>query len=150
MSMTASARGEEFRDDVRKRLPREFLAPLTRIDPLRSTVAVMQTFAMLAVVVGFAVTFWSWWTALIAIVLMGPLAHALFILSHDAAHYRLYETRWLNDLVGRGGPRNSDRRISEASAPIGGASRDTRSEEHETTPQDPLSGLQGQGGLGRR
>ena len=32
---------------------------------------------------------------------MAPLAHALFILAHDAAHYRLYETRWLNDLVGR-------------------------------------------------
>ena len=26
---------------------------------------------------------------------------ACFVLAHDAAHYRLYKTRWLNDLVGR-------------------------------------------------
>jgi len=38
--MTVPVRGEEFRDDARKKLPREVLAPLTRIDPLRSTFAV--------------------------------------------------------------------------------------------------------------
>ena len=101
MAVTAAARGEEFRDDVRKKLPREALAPLTRLDPVRSTLAVVQTFALIATVAALAVTFWSWWAALAAIVLMAPLAHALFILAHDAAHYRLYETRWLNDLVGR-------------------------------------------------
>ena len=101
MTVSAPGRGEEFRDDVRRKLPREVLAPLTRIDPLRSTLAVAQTFALIAAVGVLAVAFWSWWTALAAIVLMAPLAHALFILAHDAAHYRLYETRWLNDLVGR-------------------------------------------------
>jgi len=99
--MSLPVRGEEFRDDVRKKLPREVLAPLTRIDPLRSTFAVAQTFALIGAVAALAVIFWSWWAALVAIVLMAPLAHALFILAHDAAHYRLYETRWLNDLVGR-------------------------------------------------
>src|SRR5262245_60968757 len=99
--MTLPVRGEEFRDDVRKKLPRDVLAPLTRIDPLRSTFAVAQTFALIGAVAALAVTFWSWWAALVAIVLMAPLGHALFILAHDAAHYRLYETRWLNDLVGR-------------------------------------------------
>src|SRR5512145_48287 len=75
--------GEEFRDDVRKKLPPEALAPLTRLDPVRSTLAVAQTFAALA------------------LVLIAPLQHALFVLAHDAAHYRLYQTRWLNDAVGR-------------------------------------------------
>ncbi len=27
--------------------------------------------------------------------------HALFVIAHDAAHYLLYERRWLNDAVGR-------------------------------------------------
>ncbi len=99
--MPDAARGEEFRDDVRRRLPRAELARLTCLDPWRSTVAVAATFAAIALVAVGAVTFWSWWAALIAIVLMAPLAHALFILAHDAAHYRLYETRWLNDAVGR-------------------------------------------------
>jgi fatty acid desaturase len=35
------------------------------------------------------------------VVLIAPLQHALFVLAHDAAHYRLYQTHWLNDLVGR-------------------------------------------------
>src|SRR4030095_10471078 len=100
MAVTVPASGEEFRDDVRKKLPREVLAPLTQIDPLRSTLAVSQTFALIGIVAGVAIAFWSWWAALLAVVLMAPLAHALFILAHDAAHYRLYETRWLNDLVG--------------------------------------------------
>jgi len=95
------ARGEEFRDDVRRKLPGEVLAPLTRIDPVRSTLAVGQTVALISIIAAGAVAFWSWWAALIAIVLMAPLAHALFILAHEAAHYRLYEPRWLNDLVGR-------------------------------------------------
>ncbi len=97
----ASATGEEFRDDVRKRLPPDALAPLTRLDPVRSTLAVVQTFALLALVIGLAVAFWSWWAAAIAVVLIAPLQHALFVLAHDAAHYRLYEMRWVNDAVGR-------------------------------------------------
>jgi fatty acid desaturase len=101
MTATAFVPGEEFRDDVRKKLPRDLLAALTRLDPHRSTLAVVRTFALIAAVAALAVAFWSWWAALLGIVLMAPLAHALFILAHDAAHYRLYETRWLNDLVGR-------------------------------------------------
>ena len=97
----APTTGEEFRDDVRKRLPPDALAPLTRLDPVRSTLAVAQTFLSLAVVIGLAVAFWSWWVAAIAVALIAPLQHALFVLAHDAAHYRLYETRWLNDAVGR-------------------------------------------------
>ncbi len=95
------AAGEEFRDDVRKKLPAHVLRPLTQLSPLRSTMAIVQTFVLIALVLGFAIAFWSVWAALIAIVLIGPLQHALFILAHDAAHYRLYQTRWLNDLVGR-------------------------------------------------
>lgn len=104
--------GEEFRDDarpapvvaatiVRKRLPATALAALTRLDPLRSTAAIGVTFAALALAIGFAATHFTWWIVLPAIFLIGPLQHGLFVLAHDAAHYRLYETRWLNDAVGR-------------------------------------------------
>jgi fatty acid desaturase len=94
-------RGEEFRDDARRRLPAAVLAPLTELSGWRSTLAVAQTFAMLAVVVSGAIAFWSVPAAIVAVVLIAPLQHALFVLAHDAAHYRLYRTRWLNDLVGR-------------------------------------------------
>jgi fatty acid desaturase len=101
MGAAAAGSGEEFRDDVRRRLPREALAPLVRIDAWRSTLTLLQTFGLIALVAGFAIAFWSWWAALLAIVLMAPLAHALFVLAHEAAHYRLYESRRLNDLAGR-------------------------------------------------
>lgn len=50
----------------------------------------------------------------------------------------------------RAGPRNSDTWIGEVSAPIGGVSRRDRSIDDEKTPQEPLSRLQGEGGLSRR
>ena len=33
--------------------------------------------------------------------IIGTRQHALFVIAHDAAHYLLYEKRWLNDLAGR-------------------------------------------------
>ena len=115
------ATGEEFRDDirvsgrassdrrsgklttsdVRRRLSPEDLASLTALDPVRSTAAVVLTLGSLALVIAVAVMHWSWWAAAIAVVLIAPLQHALFILAHDSAHYRLYQARWLNDAVGR-------------------------------------------------
>src|SRR6185369_1764489 len=36
-----------------------------------------------------------------AVIIIGTRQHPLFVITHDAAHYLLYERRWLNDLVGR-------------------------------------------------
>jgi fatty acid desaturase len=105
--------GEEFRDDLRirardraalnprKALSAEELARLTALDPWRSTFAIAGTLGAIAGIVAVAVAHWTWWTAAIALALIAPLQHALFILAHDAAHYRLFGTRWLNDAVGR-------------------------------------------------
>ncbi len=95
-----TAAGEEFRDDVRKRLPAEVLRPLTELSPLRATLAVAQTLFSLVALIALAVLHWTPWIVVPAMVLIGALQHALFILAHDAAHYRLYECRWLNDAVG--------------------------------------------------
>src|SRR5262245_29348089 len=97
----SSAVGEEFRDDVRRKLPKSALAPLIELSEWRSTLAVAQTFGLLALVLSAAIAFWSIPAAVVAVLLMAPLQHALFVLAHDAAHYRLYRTRWLNDLAGR-------------------------------------------------
>ena len=93
--------GEEFRDDVRKKLPPEILAPLTQLDASRSLASIAYTFGLLATIIAMAITFWSWWPALLAIVLIAPLQHALFILAHEAAHYRLHPDRRINDWLGR-------------------------------------------------
>ncbi len=117
-SSSRGLKGEEFRDDLRasgqsghapraaenrprRRLSAEELAPLTRIVTWRSAAAVLQTWLIIGVTGAIAVMHWSWPLALAAVAVIGTQQHALFILSHDAAHYRLFENRGLNDLIGR-------------------------------------------------
>jgi fatty acid desaturase len=98
-----AGRGEEFRDDERRRkgLPPELIKRLTRIDPLRAALSVALSVGLAALIAAVAL---AWWTPLVvvpAVLAMGAVQHAWFVLAHDAAHYRLFEQRWLNDLVGR-------------------------------------------------
>ena len=94
--------GEEFKDDFRKALPRELVLELTRRSPWRATAAVVHDFAVLAFAVSLGLTFWPNPLVLVlSIFIIGTRQHALFVIAHDAAHYLLYETRWLNDAVGR-------------------------------------------------
>ena len=107
--------GEEFRDDLRapgsrnaqaRRLlsPQE-LAPLTALSNLRSLLAIGQTVLLAASGMALARASWHsawWWVGLLAgLVLIGVAQHGLFILAHEAAHYRLLSNRALNDLLGR-------------------------------------------------
>jgi fatty acid desaturase len=108
--------GEEFRTDLRplarsaigagnasaRRIlsPAE-LAPLTELSDRRSLAAVAQTLGVIALAIAFGV--WAWpspWIVL-SIVVVGVQQHALFILAHEAAHYRLFRARALNDAIGR-------------------------------------------------
>ena len=113
-------RGEEFRDDLRRVAPtraaaapgsgnavsRRLLSPaelasLTELNDWRSLAAVTLTGGIIAVAMAFAVVVWpSPWVAL-AVVIIGIEQHALFILAHESAHYRLFRSRLLNDALGR-------------------------------------------------
>jgi fatty acid desaturase len=95
-------RGEEFKDDFRKALPKEVVQCLTRRSPGKATAAVLHDFAVLAAAIAIALHFWpNPLVIAIAVLIIGTRQHALFVIAHDAAHYLLYERRWLNDLVGR-------------------------------------------------
>lgn len=95
-------KGEEFKDDFRRALPRELVLELTRRSPWRATLAVLEDLAVIALAIGAAL---YWWpnplVILLAVVLIGTRQHALFIITHDAAHYLLFQNRTLNDVVGR-------------------------------------------------
>ena len=112
--MNTNRLGEEFRDDlrgtaadrataqqVRRLLPPERLAELTQLAPTRSFAAIAQTLTIIAVTIGIAWAHFTWWIVIPAVVLIGIQQHALFVLAHDAAHYRLFENRALNDAIGR-------------------------------------------------
>jgi fatty acid desaturase len=95
-------KGEEFKDDFRKALPRELVQELTRRSTWRATLAVGSDFAVLALAVGLGLYYWpSPLVLLICILVIGTRQHALFVIAHDAAHYLLYENRLVNDVVGR-------------------------------------------------
>jgi fatty acid desaturase len=95
-------KGEEFKDDFRKALPPEIVQRLTRRSAWRASAAILHDVAVIAAAVAVALYFWpNPLVILVAVVVIGTRQHALFVIAHDAAHYLLYERRWLNDLVGR-------------------------------------------------
>jgi fatty acid desaturase len=115
--------GEEFREDLRPRggtrsraakmhagqgnvaarrvLEPEELAPLTQLGNARSLWAVAQTLAILSAAVAFGLAMWPSPWVLLSVLVVGVQQHALFILAHEAAHYRLLRHRGLNDALGR-------------------------------------------------
>jgi len=99
---TSDRQGEEFRDDRRGGyLPPDVVKRLSAVDPVKGTLAVLETYGAIALCVGAALTWWHPAVVIAAVIVIGSRQHALFVLAHDAAHYRIYRTRWLNDLVGR-------------------------------------------------
>ncbi len=101
--MSNQITGEEFREDTRKaaKLPPALVKELTRIDPVKSTLSVIQTLGVITLAIGVGVYYWTPWVIVSVMILIATQQQACFVLAHDAAHYRLYKARWLNDLVGR-------------------------------------------------
>ncbi len=97
-----STAGEEFRDDGRRLrgLAAADVKRLSTLDGGRATLAVAETWAVIGLAAAAAIAWWNPLTVILAILVIGSRQHALFVLAHDAAHYRLYGARWLNDLVG--------------------------------------------------
>ena len=94
--------GEEFRDDLRRQgLPVEVVRRLSVIHSGKAILAVLHTGGVIAMCLAAALTWWTPWVVIPAMVIIASRQQALFILAHDAAHYRMFNTRWLNDLIGR-------------------------------------------------
>jgi fatty acid desaturase len=95
-------RGEEFKDDYRKALPKELVQRLARRSPWRATLAIVHDLVVIALAVAAALWFWpNPLVILAAVLVIGTRQHALFVIAHDAAHYLLYESRLANDMAGR-------------------------------------------------
>jgi len=95
-------RGEEFKDDFRKALPKDVVQALTERSAWRASAAVLEDFAVLAGSIALGLYFWpNPLAVLISVVITGTRQHALFIIAHDAAHYLLYRSRRANEAVGR-------------------------------------------------
>jgi fatty acid desaturase len=107
--------GEEFRDDLRvlqpkagsgnaaarKILSAQELAPLTTLSNARSLVGIGQTLLLIGTAIAFGVVNWFTPWVLLSVLAIGIALHGLFILSHEAAHYRMFTHRTANDVAGR-------------------------------------------------
>jgi fatty acid desaturase len=95
-------KGEEFKDDFRRALPKEVVQRLTRRSPWRASAAWLGDLAVLAAAIAAALHFWPNPLVILGcIVLIATRQQALFVIAHDAAHYVLYQNRVLNEVVGR-------------------------------------------------
>lgn len=94
--------GEEFRDDLRRQgLPVEVVRRLSVIHPVKASLAILHTCGVVAICVAAVLTWWTPWMVIPAMVIIASRQQAFFVLSHEAAHYRLFNARWFNDLIGR-------------------------------------------------
>lgn len=98
------AAGSEFREDVRLRrraLAAEVLSRLTTLDDRRAAWSVFTLFASTAVAVAVAIAWWTPPVVVLAVLFIATRQQAFFVLAHEAAHYRLFSSRRVNDVVGQ-------------------------------------------------
>ncbi len=83
------------------RLAPEDLRPLQRLSTSKALAALAGTWALIALSIAAALYTGHWLVWIVAALVVGRCQHALAVLMHDAAHYRLLENRALNDFVGQ-------------------------------------------------
>ena len=98
-------KGEQFHSDCRATrghlLGADQLAELSTLSSVKSAASVAQTLILTSVVLAVALTWPSVWLLVPAVFVIATQQHAMFVLAHEAAHYRLFPDRQINDVVGR-------------------------------------------------
>lgn len=92
-------KGEEFRD-LDRRLPPELVRDLNQLSMRRGIASVVEGLMSVGVLAALSVMLWGPWMVIPAVILIATRQHALAILIHESAHYRLFTSRKLNDSVG--------------------------------------------------
>lgn len=80
----------QFAEDLRR---------LSKVDGLRSVVTIATEYLIFAVAISAAIWANHWAVYVAAIGLIASRQHALGVLFHEAAHYRLFKSRKLNDWI---------------------------------------------------
>ena len=78
----------------------ELRRDLRRIADARNALTVVSVWAYVVALVGAAVWIGTWWSYLVAFLLMGPMYARFAILMHEAAHKLLFTNKRVNDWVG--------------------------------------------------
>lgn len=86
--------------DIPRLLSKEEIRDLSQIDSVKFTAAFLLEFALIALAVVVAETWFNPLTYVLAVIVIGSRINGLGGLMHDAAHYRAYSNRKLNDFIG--------------------------------------------------
>lgn len=104
MSEAVVARSARMGDDCVREIPRlltkDEIRSLSKIDSVKFSSAVLIEIATIALAVWVSETWWNPVVYLIAVVVIGSRINGLGGLMHDAAHWRAYTNRTINDIVG--------------------------------------------------
>ncbi len=92
--------GDSCVRDIPRLLSKEEIRDLSKIDSVKFTSAAMLEFGLIAAAVFVSQTWWNPLTYALAIIVIGSRINGLGALMHDAAHYRGYANRQLNDFIG--------------------------------------------------
>jgi fatty acid desaturase len=83
------------------RLAPDALRPLQKLSAVHALGALAGTWGLIAVSIAAALWSGHWLVWIVAALVVGRCQHALAVLMHDAAHYRMLDHRGLNDFVGQ-------------------------------------------------
>jgi fatty acid desaturase len=104
MTEAVVARSAKLGDSCVREIPRlltkEEIRDLSQIDSVKFTAAALLEFGLIAAAVWIGETWWNPVVYVLAVIVVGSRINGLGALMHDAAHYRGYANRELNDFVG--------------------------------------------------
>jgi fatty acid desaturase len=104
MSEVVVARSAKLGDacirDIPRLLSKEELQNLSQIDSVKFTAATLLEFGLIAAAVLISEAWFNPFTYALALLVIGSRINSLGGLMHEAAHYRAYSNRTLNDIVG--------------------------------------------------
>ena len=86
--------------DIPRLLSKEEIRDLAQIDSVKFTAAAVLEFGLIAAAVWISETWWNPLIYVLAVIVIGSRINGLGALMHDAAHYRGYTNRQLNDFIG--------------------------------------------------
>jgi fatty acid desaturase len=92
--------GDACVQEIPRLLSKDEIRKLSQIDSVKFTVAALFEFGLIAAATWTSETWWNPLIYALAVIVIGSRINGLGGLMHDAAHYRAYENRQLNDLIG--------------------------------------------------
>lgn len=93
--------GESPLSTVTSIIDKALMKELVQVDAWQSSWHIALEWAAIIVTAALAWTYWHPVLYLLAVAFIGARQHALLIMMHDGAHYRLYRNRDINDWVGQ-------------------------------------------------